>query len=253
MVLVQPRLSIISISSKEGWCGKSHTLPYPGYVTAHACTLIQIINFIQIHKDQLAYRAEEYVGELYCMNLSCSDRGPPESGCLFFKVAGNTSTVVGKKLCLHSNKVDLCVNVFSDKFNDTVPGILHDQSDNDTNISSDHPTPTEINITTFVSVSATAESATKDPLFAIGGALFYTVIGVGGAIITLIFDFMIVCVLIGLSIQWKRKSHTLTIAATLLTHNDIHTQGMVCYINHTDILYVTILPFCGCAFDIVLL
>ena len=33
VVLVQPRLSIIFISSKEGWCGESHTLPYPGYAT----------------------------------------------------------------------------------------------------------------------------------------------------------------------------------------------------------------------------
>ena len=34
VVLVQQRLSIIFISSKEGWCGESHTLPYPGYATA---------------------------------------------------------------------------------------------------------------------------------------------------------------------------------------------------------------------------
>ena len=33
-VLVQPRLSITFIGSKEGWCGESHTLPYPGYATA---------------------------------------------------------------------------------------------------------------------------------------------------------------------------------------------------------------------------
>ena len=109
-------------------------------------------------------------------------------------------------------------------------GTHHDQSDNDTNMSSDHPLPTEINISTVASVSATAESITKVSVFAIGGALFYTVICVGGAIITLIIGFMIVCVLIGLSVQRKRKSHTLTITATLLTHNDIHTQGMVCYV-----------------------
>ena len=38
VVLVQPRLSIIFISSKEGWCGESHTLPYPGhgYATAYS-------------------------------------------------------------------------------------------------------------------------------------------------------------------------------------------------------------------------
>ena len=46
-------------------------------------------------KDQLVYEIENYVGELYRMNLSCSCGGLPESGCLFFKVAGNTSTVVG--------------------------------------------------------------------------------------------------------------------------------------------------------------
>ena len=47
----------------------------------------------QIHEDQLAYDTEEYIGELYCMNPSCSDEGLPESGCLFSKVAGNTSTI----------------------------------------------------------------------------------------------------------------------------------------------------------------
>ena len=30
VVLVQPRFSITFISSKEGWCGESHTLSYPG-------------------------------------------------------------------------------------------------------------------------------------------------------------------------------------------------------------------------------
>jgi hypothetical protein len=54
-----------------------------------------IIIFIQIHNGQLAYGTEEYIGELYRMNLSCSGGGLPESGCLFFKVGGNTSTVIG--------------------------------------------------------------------------------------------------------------------------------------------------------------
>ena len=95
---------------------------------------------------------------------------------------------------------------------------------------------TETNVPTMTPVSTTEESTAK---ISIGGALFYTVIGVGGSVITLIFGFMIVCVLISLSVQRKRKSHTLTIAATLLTHNDIRTQGMGCYINHTDIFYIT--------------
>ena len=40
------------------------------------------------------------MGELYRMNLSCSGGELPESGCLFFKVAGNTSTAEGKKPAL---------------------------------------------------------------------------------------------------------------------------------------------------------
>jgi hypothetical protein len=43
---------------------------------------------LQINASQLVYSFEEYIGELYRMNLSCSGGGLPESGCLFFKVAG---------------------------------------------------------------------------------------------------------------------------------------------------------------------
>ena len=43
---------------------------------------------LQIYINQLAYNFEEYIGELYRMNLSCSGGGLPESGCLFFKVSG---------------------------------------------------------------------------------------------------------------------------------------------------------------------
>ena len=46
------------------------------------------------------YGTEDYVGELYRMNLSCFDGELPESGCLFFKVRGITSTETGKKPCL---------------------------------------------------------------------------------------------------------------------------------------------------------
>ena len=57
------------------------------------------LNDIQIHNGhQLAYGTEDYKGELYRMNLSCSGGGLPESGCLFFKVAGNTSTIIGIQL-----------------------------------------------------------------------------------------------------------------------------------------------------------
>ena len=52
--------------------------------------------FIQIHIDQLAYDTDEYIGELYRMNLSCSGGGLPESGCLFFKVAGSANVTNGR-------------------------------------------------------------------------------------------------------------------------------------------------------------
>ena len=133
-----------------------------------------------------------------------------------------------------------------DKFNNTVPGTLTDLTE-----SNGSSTLIEMNTNINGLVSTMAESITKVSVFGIGGALFYTMIGVGGAIITLIFGFMIVCVLTGLSVQRKRKSHTLTVAATLLTHNDIHTQGMVYMLHksyrytHTHIymVHITLLPF----------
>ena len=51
--------------------------------------------FQQIDEDLLEYNFTEYMGELYRMNLSCtnsSDYGetPPMNSCLFFKVSGKT-------------------------------------------------------------------------------------------------------------------------------------------------------------------
>ena len=47
----------------------------------------------------LGYSIDEYTGELYRMNLSCSSSGGglPESGCLFFKVIGMTKTLHGRE------------------------------------------------------------------------------------------------------------------------------------------------------------
>ena len=74
------------------------------------------------------------------------------------------------------------------------------------------------------------ELTTKSVL-GIGSTLFYILIGVGGGVIVLIFSFIIICVLIGFSIQRKRKSHTFTIAATLPPNNGILMQGrIICYI-----------------------
>ena len=48
--------------------------------------------------DQLGYDMEDYIGELYRMNLSCSGGGLPKSGCLFFKVAGISNVINGKNI-----------------------------------------------------------------------------------------------------------------------------------------------------------
>ena len=47
---------------------------------------------LQVYYSNLAYSVDEYVGELYRMNLSCSG----ESGCLFFKVGGRTKVSNGE-------------------------------------------------------------------------------------------------------------------------------------------------------------
>ena len=43
----------------------------------------------------LAYSINEYLGELYQMNLSCFDEALPMSGCIFFKVIGSTNITNG--------------------------------------------------------------------------------------------------------------------------------------------------------------
>ena len=46
---------------------------------------------MQVDLSSLSYSADEFVGELYRMNLSCSGGGLPEGGCVFFKVVGTTN------------------------------------------------------------------------------------------------------------------------------------------------------------------
>ena len=56
-------------------------------------TIVMELTMIHVLIDNasLAYHFKEYLGELYRMDLSCSDGGLPESGCLFFKVVGETN------------------------------------------------------------------------------------------------------------------------------------------------------------------
>ena len=117
---------------------------------------------------------------------------------------------------------------FLDKFNGTVPRTFQPDGGNEQQ-STDS---TGENITTVDSVSTTVgdmvESTTNVPIFAVGSTPFYILIGIGGGVIV---SFMIICVLIGFSIQRKRKSHAFTIAATLPPNNGILMQGrIICYI-----------------------
>ena len=49
----------------------------------------------QINKNKLAYSTEDFIGELYRINLSCSGEGLPANGCLFFKASGITFVDTG--------------------------------------------------------------------------------------------------------------------------------------------------------------
>ena len=132
---------------------------------------------------------------------------------------------------------------FTDKFNGAVSGTF--QYDNDTtsmvpSVSSD-PTGENITATTASVWSMTimvSTVTTEISNFTVDGTLL---IGVGGGIIVLLtLSFIIVCVLICFSVQKKRKPHTFTIAARLPTHNGIQTQGIVCYSDHTSIIFFAV-------------
>jgi hypothetical protein len=134
----------------------------------------------------------------------------------------------------HAPASSLYVITFSDKFKGTVRGTF--QPDSNTQQSTD---PIRENITTVHSVSLTTavESTIEVSIFAVGGTLFYVLIGVGGGAIVLIFNFIIICVLIGFSIRRKRKSRTFTIAATQHPHNGIQMQGRIFLHNNNSTIH----------------
>ena len=72
------------------------------------------------------YDLEEYLGELYRMNLSYSGGGLPESGCLFFKVVGKSYVTNGKNMRILLSCIYRSFYCITAKFNCTVPGTLYD-------------------------------------------------------------------------------------------------------------------------------
>ena len=50
---------------------------------------------IQVDRAVAAYNIDEFRGELYRMNVTCLENGTKESGCLFFKVIGESNVTKG--------------------------------------------------------------------------------------------------------------------------------------------------------------
>ena len=93
------------IASLEVYRGKKHSivvnhcgfsLSDMGEIKVHIVIRHAVIKksaFFQINHTGLRYCFEEYLGELYRMNLTCPDEGQglPKSGCLFFKIGGTAN------------------------------------------------------------------------------------------------------------------------------------------------------------------
>ena len=99
------------------------------------------------------------------------------------------------------NIIDLCVITFLDKFNGTVPGTFQHNIQQSTDPTGENITTVD-SVSTTVTVAATMESTIEISVFAVGSTLFYVLI-----CIIIFLSFTVVCALIGLSVQRKRKSH----------------------------------------------
>ena len=110
-----------------------------------------------------------------------------------------------------------------------MPGTFQPAADNDgTQQSTEEYIATADSVSTIV--TAEIESTMEVSIFAVGGTLFYIMIGVGGGII-FSFTIIIVCILISFSVRRKRKSQTSITDTTLDPHNGIQIQGrMMCCI-----------------------
>ena len=159
------------------------------------------------------------------MNISCSSRGLPATGCLFFKVLGKTNTTECEKQSInlhHSYNCSMHNLSYLDKFNRTVPGTLADAHLNDAELVTSADTQPETRtFTPDAMVSTTEEKSPIDSTLIVpGSALLYTVIGVSSGFI-LTFSFTVVCVLVSVSVAMKAKSRRHTSTSTLERLNGI--------------------------------
>ena len=129
--------------------------------------------------------------------------------------------------CLIVATVIIFLPIHVAKFNGTVPGTLIELLDTDLpNNTTERSDSVNIHVTTTAPIP-TAVDSTTETVLEVGSHLFrtYVVVGIIGGVVVLIFGFIIVCVLIGLSIRRKKRSYIITVAATLPTQNGIQTQG----------------------------
>ena len=105
--------------------------------------------------------------------------------------------------------VDLCLIVFSDKFNCTVPGTF--QPDNDTNVSSAHSPSTEINIPTVASEISknitifTTTTLLPDRAYGGNGIAVYIVVG---GVLFLLIVIIVMGIIVGLSVRRVKHIHS---------------------------------------------
>ena len=176
------------------------------------------------------------------MNLSCTGGGLPESGCLFFKVGGNTNLTKGKSFlppnktlsftCTHNDKIA--------KFADRVPGTIQTPEDHMITItigtvsSTTHPT-TDHEIFSYPQTSNSSStiptmphSSTSPSCATVATNLtIYVISAVVGGVATLLLVVILLCVVL---VYCAMTDKTNTAATTTNNNKDnedaIEDQGL---------------------------
>ena len=160
------------------------------------------------------------------MNLSCSGGGLPESGCLFFKVAGNTSTVASKKPA-PLLVVDYLMNLyFTAKFNCTVPGILHDCSITTMDKIPETSSIVTAMVTTTVTTSNHMPTNIHTTHTSLGIPLLASLIGDAVIAVILAVSITIMCVVIRVKIGRNDQPNTPSSTVTASTNTSPQEKSL---------------------------
>lgn len=152
----------------------------------------------------------EFVGELYRMSLSCSGG---ESGCLFFKVGGETNLTKGKPFFLHiryyhsPDSVHTMTNMHAAKFDDRVPGTIqtlenHITTTTVTTVSSaiqptsDHEVLSASHPKSSISSTILTTHSPASPLSATTDLTIYIIVAAAGGVAALLFVVILLCMIL---------------------------------------------------------